>query len=238
MGSSKPTNWLEGCIAAQTRLAKLCDGLTDAEARRPSLLEGWTVGHILTHLARNADSHTGMVRGAQRGETTPQYPGGREERDRGIQEGYGRPAAALAEDVRTSHQRLEEAWAATSDETWATGCGLRRQGPWSLADLVFARWQEVEIHTVDLGLADRGGPTWDDLSSGYVDLEWNNTTAALGPRVPEGITLVLVPGDRPSRAVGSGPEQRIVRAPGRRLLQYLVGRGGEPDWPKLGAWFY
>jgi maleylpyruvate isomerase len=238
MGSSIPDAWINGCLAAQAKLAALTAGLSDDEARRPCLLEGWTVGHVLTHLARNADSHTGMLLAARRGDMVPQYAGGAAERARDIEAGWGRPAAVMVDDLRAAQQRLEAAWAATDAETWAVGCGLRRQGPVSLADLVFCRWQEVEVHLVDLGLVDRGGPTWDDLSDGYVELEWHNTLGALAPRLPAPITLLLGPGDRPSRAVGSGPELVVVRAPTRRLLQWLLGRGGEPGWPALGPWFY
>ena len=237
MGSSRPDARIDGCVAAQARLAALIDRLSEDDVQRPSLLEGWTVGHVLTHLARNADSHTGMVQAAQRGEMVPQYAGGPEERDRGIEAGWSRPAAAIADDVRAAHGRLEAAWASTDAETWATGCGLRRQGPTALADLVFYRWREVEIHLVDLGLVDRGGPTWEHLSDGYVDLEWNTAINALSSRMPPSITLLLVPGDRSSRAIGSGPERRIVRAATRQLLRWLVGRGGEPGWPVLGPWF-
>lgn len=238
MGSSRPDARIDGCRAAHARLAALVDRLSDEDARRPSLLENWTVGHVLTHLARNADSHVRIVRAARRGEMVPQYAGGPGERARDIEAGWRRPAAALAEDVKASQRALEEAWAAVDAETWATGCGLRRQGPVSLADCVFFRWQETELHLVDLGLADRGGPTWDDLSDGYLDLEWANTLAALAPRLPDSATLLLVPGDRPSRAVGGGPERHVIRAAPRRILRWLTGRGGEPDWPELGPWFY
>ena len=36
-------------------------GLDDAGARSASLLPGWTVGHVLTHLARNADGMLHLV---------------------------------------------------------------------------------------------------------------------------------------------------------------------------------
>ena len=47
---------VEGCAAAHQRLLADLDSLEDAEIGRPSLLPGWTVGHVLTHLGRNADS--------------------------------------------------------------------------------------------------------------------------------------------------------------------------------------
>jgi maleylpyruvate isomerase len=238
MRSSRPDGWLDGCFAAQARLVALVEPCSDDDMRRPSLLEGWTVGHLLTHLARNADSHTGMVLAAQHGDMVAQHAGGPEERSAGIEAGWRRPAAAIADDLRAAQRSLEDAWSATEAETWATGCGRRRQGPTTLADLVFYRWQEVELHLVDLGLVDRGGPTWDGLSDEYAELEWNNTLGALPARVPESTALLLVPEDRPSRAVGAGTDLRIVRAPSRQILRWLVGRGGESGWPTLGPWFY
>ena len=53
---------------------------TRPAVRAPSRLEGWTVGHVLTHLARNADSHTRMLDAAWHGEAVEQYAGGRQER--------------------------------------------------------------------------------------------------------------------------------------------------------------
>ena len=40
--------------AETERLLATCAGLTDAD--RPSLCEGWSVAHVLTHVARNADA--------------------------------------------------------------------------------------------------------------------------------------------------------------------------------------
>ncbi|MDP8924722.1 MAG: maleylpyruvate isomerase N-terminal domain-containing protein [Chloroflexota bacterium] len=236
MASSVPRAWLDGCIDAQRRLDAVVERVTDEIARRPSLLEGWTVGHVLAHLARNADSHRGMVEAARRDEVADQYPGGRAERERGIEEGHGRPASELIADVKESNRRLEAAWAATNEETWAVGLGLRRRGPTTVADNVWQRWREVEIHMIDLGLADVGGPGWDDVSDGYLDVELRETIADLDGRVPAGTTVVLVPGDRPSRAVGNGDRRVFVRAAPRRILAWLVGRGGEPSWPQLGPW--
>ena len=47
--------------AATDSLIASIGGLTDADARGPSLLPGWTRGHVLTHLARNADGGTRLL---------------------------------------------------------------------------------------------------------------------------------------------------------------------------------
>jgi maleylpyruvate isomerase len=224
-------DWLDGCIAAHRRLEELAQGVTDEMIGRPSLLPGWTVGHLLTHLARNADSHTHVITSAQRGLVEPQYADPAT-RVRGIEEGHARPARVQIEDVRRSNRELETAWAATGADIWESGMGLRFNGPCTIAEFVFLRWREVEAHVVDFGLR----LTWDDLSAGYLDAEWEVTTARLAARVPDDVTLVVAPGDRPARAYGKGQHVTVVRASSRTTLAWLMGRGGEPGWPTLGSW--
>jgi uncharacterized damage-inducible protein DinB len=47
---------LDRLAAATDRVLATATTLSDAEAREPSLLPGWSRGHVLTHIARNADS--------------------------------------------------------------------------------------------------------------------------------------------------------------------------------------
>ena len=70
-------------------------GLHDEQARAPSLLPGWSVGHVLTHIARNGDSLVWRLEGAAQGELRDQYPGGLEQRRADIEAGAGRPASEL-----------------------------------------------------------------------------------------------------------------------------------------------
>ena len=49
---------LDRLAAATERLLATATALGDAQVREASLLPGWTRGHVLTHLARNAD---GMI---------------------------------------------------------------------------------------------------------------------------------------------------------------------------------
>jgi len=233
---AKPTAWLDGCIRTHRRIEDVLRGLTDALARRPSLLPDWTVGHVVTHLARNADSHTRMVEAAQRGEAVTQYAGGPPEREAAIAAGQGRPAAELLADLIVAHQRVERAWAATSDEVWATGLRLVGTGFNAIAWSAFQRWREAEVHFADLGLTEIGAPGWDALSPAYVEGELDEMIPTLHRRVPEGSAILLVAGDRPPRVYGAGDKLVQIRASAGRVLQYLMGRGGDPAWPALPSW--
>ena len=199
---------------SHARLGETLARLADVDARRPSLLPGWTVGHVLTHLARNADSLVRMLEGAGRGEVADQYPGGNEQRAADIEAGAGRPARELVADVVDSARRLEEVWAATPEEVRRTGQGRVVSGLWALAELPFRRWREVEIHHVDLGLG-YGIEDWPDM---YVDAELARALPALAARLPADASVDVGAIDR------------------RRLLAWIVGRGDGPDLPPLSPW--
>ncbi len=92
--TGRPAVWVRGCVAAQAALNETLKGLTDDVARRPSRLPGWSAGHLLSHVARNADSVVWRLEGAARGELRDQYPGGLEQRRDDIEAGAGRRGAS------------------------------------------------------------------------------------------------------------------------------------------------
>jgi maleylpyruvate isomerase len=53
------TALLEEVAASQRALESTLETLTDQQAREPSRLPGWSRGHVVTHLARNADALNG-----------------------------------------------------------------------------------------------------------------------------------------------------------------------------------
>jgi maleylpyruvate isomerase len=155
------------------------DGLTDDAVRQPSLLPGWTVGHVLTHIARNADSHVRLLEGALAGEQRTQYPGGSEQRARDIEAGSDRAAAELVVDVHQTGERLEATWAAMTAQAWSGG-GLFDDGSlWPAPLIVFHRWREVEVHHADLGL----GYNPSDWPADYVAIELPRQLATLPDRL-------------------------------------------------------
>src|SRR3954462_14673049 len=59
---------LEAARDATARVDAILAEMTDAQARRPSRLPRWTRGHVVTHLARNADGNRNMIEGVLAGE--------------------------------------------------------------------------------------------------------------------------------------------------------------------------
>lgn len=203
---------LAGCGAAHRRLighleALLGSGtLTDTTVATPSRLPGWSVGHVLTHLARNADSHTRVIDGALRGEVTDQYAGGAAGRGAEIEAGAARGAEALVDDVRTSIVHLETAWGRATEQGWQGTWRSPAVGERPLFELAFRRWREVEVHHADLGLP---GFDIDDWSSRYVAEELRIRTMEWTSRQPMGLTTL--------------PQAALRLAPAVRLA-WLLGR--------------
>lgn len=189
-----------GCAAAHQRLLASLAELSDADARVDSTLPGWSRGHVLNHLARNADSHARMFEAATRGQESPQYAGGMAGRVAEIEAGAHRTAAELVTDTRVSIYTLEAAWAAASATTWQ-GFGIKSHSDGSrvrISDLVLLRWCEVEVHHADLNI----GFTHHDWTPLFVRYDLDRQVMSWKARKPMGLTTLpeaiqkLSPNDR------------------------------------------
>ena len=193
-----------GCASAHQRLLASLENLTDAQCRQDSLLPNWSRGHVLTHLARNADSHVNLLQSAVRGEVGKQYPS-IEKRNADIESGSSRNASELVVDLRVSIYGLEAAWASANEKVWS-GQGRNLSGNViEISSLVFLRWREVEIHHADLNL----GFGYDDLPPLYVRLELDQQIMLWRSRKPMGMT------ELPDIAKKLSPSQRLAWLMGR-----------------------
>lgn len=202
---------------AEEALARLLERLdepsvADIDPRLPSRLPGWTIGHVLTHVARNADSMTRVF--VAGGEPTARYPPGVADRDADIAAGSDRPLAALVADVRESGDRLATAW--RDYQHWESARSIEAAGhDIPASDLPMMRWREVEVHAVDLGLGIE--PTdWPGLfvrlELRAMDMRWR----ARRPTFLAGLPAVALALDPPTR------------------LAWLYGRVEVPDLPPAG----
>ena len=143
---------LDEMAAATDRLLATVDGMTEEELHEPSRLPGWTRGHVLTHIARNADGLANLAHWARTGEETPMYPGDADTRDRQIEEGAGRHLGDQRLDLADSAERLLEAFADFDPDSLTREVRMRSGAAAYGWELPFLRTREVEIHHVDLGL--------------------------------------------------------------------------------------
>jgi len=195
---------IAGGTASHRRVLDTLTRLSDSQARSSSLLPGWTIGHVVTHLARNADSHVRLLSAAERGEVTDQYEGGAAGRAAAIEAGAGRAAAALVADLRDSIAALEDKWHTASEVAWQ-GRGRGVTGEYSMTTLPFRRWGEVEIHHRDLGL----GYTSNDWPDDFVRIELARLKAEWASRQPMGMT------ELPASVLALGPAERVAWLTGR-----------------------
>ena len=97
------------------------DALRDSQVGEPTLLPGWTRGHLITHLARGAESLCRLLEWARTGVEQQQYPSA-DARTRDIEAGARRSVQALAADLRATATLFDEARARLA------GGGLERRG--------------------------------------------------------------------------------------------------------------
>jgi maleylpyruvate isomerase len=128
-----------------------------------------------------------------------------------IEDGAHRSADALVSDVRRSIYELESAWSQADHGTWR-GSGRNGKGDTiAMADIVFLRWREVEVHHADLGL----GFTFADWSSDYVRFELDRQVMLWRSRRSLGLTTL------PERALQCDPHTRLAWLLGRHSIDGL-----------------
>jgi maleylpyruvate isomerase len=199
---------ITGAAAAHQRLLARLDARGEFDPREPSLLPDWTVGHVLTHIARNADSVVRMLDGLD------QYEGGVDGRRSDIEAGAGRPADALVSDVRASIWRVEQRWA--REPAWDGPPAKATVGEVPRDTLPARRWRETEVHHADLGF----GYTFADMPAEFVRHELRQLEMQWKARQPMGLTAL---------------PDAVLRRPTHERLAWLMGRVAIDDVPPAGV---
>lgn len=141
---------LLGPVSASTdRFLSTLSGLTDAQIGESTLVPPWTRGHVITHVARAADSLCRLLEWARTGVETPQYAN-MDARAAEIEAGAARPVAELISDVVESAARFEEAVRSLPGPAWRAQIRPRTGELCTPERLVSARLRELEVHHADL----------------------------------------------------------------------------------------
>jgi maleylpyruvate isomerase len=187
---------VEGCRLAHRRLCAALEEMADADVVGSSLLPEWTVAHVLTHLARNAEAMVRRIEAARSGKTVNQYQGGPKGRALEIDAGATRPARDIISDVVAWSNRLDSIFASLPNDAWALPVRTVAGDEHPVSLLPFRRWREVEIHHVDLNIG--FGPS--DWSDELVERALPRLIAGLQSRAngPELMAWMLGRGNAPA----------------------------------------
>ncbi|MEU9736933.1 maleylpyruvate isomerase family mycothiol-dependent enzyme [Streptomyces sp. NPDC048002] len=196
---------------ATERLLTAAAALDNASVAEPSRLPGWTRGHVLAHLARNADALVNVFEGR------PMYASA-EARDADIERDAPRPLPVQIADVRETAAAFDRIAEATGD--WSRIVELRNGVTDSASRVPFRRWVELELHHVDLGI----GYELEDLPEEFTRRESDFLAERfLGhPDVP---ALVIEPaGGKTLRSGRAEGEPVTVGGSAADVLGWLCGR--------------
>ena len=169
----------------------------------PSGLTDWTIGHVVTHFARNADGLRRVLVGAKVGEQLQPYSSPQARVD-DIESGALRSTETIAIDYRQAGRHLIETIESLPDAVWQFTVDLGRGGPTTADVVLAARLGEVELHHHDLGVDD--GLTL--LTDGQAELLLKALLRSY-VRTREVPPLTLLP---------AGSEPIVIRGGGRRSM--------------------
>lgn len=218
--------------AGEQAVAGAVAGLDDVAVGQPSALPDWTRGHVISHLARNADALNNLVTWARTGVPTPMYASP-EARDADIEAGAGLGAKVLTADLARAASQFTVGLDALTPEQRETVVVTRGGLSRPVRDVAWMRVREVWLHLVDLdvGFGVAGLP--EDVAVAVAD----DVLRTLAKRAdsPPFVAEVLDTGTRYEVGAG-GP---LVAADARTLVGWLTGRGPAPadqPAPELPAW--
>ncbi|KAB1913912.1 maleylpyruvate isomerase family mycothiol-dependent enzyme [Micromonospora noduli] len=204
--------------AATSRLLRTAASFDTADLAAASLLPGWTRGHVLAHVARNADGFVNLLTAARTGAALPMYAS-LDARTADIEAGSGRPPAAHLDDLRRTADLFSEAVAAMPADAWAATVQARK-GPWPAALLVWGRLREIEVHHLDLA-ADYRAADWSETFAHRL-LREAASHHATGPTPPS--IVLRLDGSEHEVVIGERVDAPIVAGPAPDVAAWLIGR--------------
>ncbi len=198
-----------------------------------SRLPGWTNGHVIAHVARNAEGLVRLLTWAATGTETPMYESATA-RAAEIERDSGRARDVQLADVRASSDALDEAIAQLERTAWSAPVRSTRGRIFPAADVPWMRVKEVWLHAVDIGADMAQFPT-DVTDALFIDVVGDFNA------MPDPVGLSLQATDS-GRLLEVGDAATAIRGSSVQLLAWLVGRsdGAEllatPARPDLPPW--
>jgi maleylpyruvate isomerase len=213
---------------ATEHLHEVVATLDDTAAHAPSRLAGWSRGHVVSHLARNADGLVNLLTWGRTGVEHPMYASSTD-RDADIEEGAHRLVQVQVEDLHAADARFDFAADQLTENDWQATVTNRQGEQLSVAVVPWMRLVEVLVHLSDLDLGvdlERAiGFAGDDVATMLDYVVWTYATRDDVP--PLRLVVELPSGDEHTWEVGDG-ELQAVRGTAVSTLAWLIGRDGVP----------
>ena len=209
--------------AGQHQVERAAAGLDPALVAGPSRLPGWSRGHVLSHLARNADALVNLLTWARTGVEARMYASPSDRAD-GIEAGADRALPEQLADLAAADERfLVAAAAVPADRRRFTVLSAQgREIPAS--EVPWLRVREVWLHLVDLGAAFE----LDDIPA---DIAWTlaaDVAAWMSSRTQAPAELRAEGQPDPIRLgpgrVSDGAATAVVEGSPQRIAGWLTGR--------------
>lgn len=194
-------------------VASLAAKLTEEDVPAPSLLPGWTRGHVLAHITGISNAMARQLEFASRGETVELYDGGYDGRTSAIEAAAGHGIEEHRRDLAAALERALRAFDSLEPGGWQVPISYRGG---VVLDGGLALWRELVIHASDLGTG-RGPETW---SRKFCEHLFDFLSA----RVPEGQKFVLQPLGLPPVAIGTGGHSTVISGMVTDIAAWLAGR--------------
>jgi maleylpyruvate isomerase len=215
---------------ASERLEQVLHQLDNSAVRRPSLLPDWTVGHVLAHIALNAEAFVRCADDLLAGRPGVMYPGGVESRSTDIDRLSHAGASTLADRVAEANARFAESWR-RPPPVGACSTAPNSQG-FSSATIIDRRLREIEVHGTDTGLPSLAPDQWSDA---FVLANLAPQWATVARRVAEPVNLLDDQGGCWQVRVGTDATEPIERTR-RQILAWILDRRRDHQLPTLQPW--
>jgi maleylpyruvate isomerase len=218
----------------QREVERAAASLDLAGLHEPSRLDNWSRGHVLSHLARNADALVNLLTWARTGVESRMYTSA-DDRARGIDSGARRELPEQLSDLVAAGSRFLQAARAVPSARRAFPVLSAQGREIAATEVPWMRVREVWLHLVDL---DAGY----DIDAVPEAIAWTLTqdvAAWMTPRIQD--TVDLRADSRGPVRLGSGaPAGSVIGGSVQRIAGWLTGRtgtagltatGGFPDLP-------
>lgn len=235
---------LEHIEAETERVVATAGSLHNDAVLAPSLCAGWSRGHVLSHLARNAEALERVCAAATLGTGQTMYASD-EIRDAEVAAGARRSAGVLADDVRVTAEQLAGALASVGPQHASMTVPRTPGGRLiPVGGLRFLRLREVVFHHVDLDagygfeqLAPAHAQLFlDDAVNRLVAQRASSEAAPLELETEEGSTYVITPTgpQRPASVRVTGTRAALLLWLARGIDRGLTSNAPLPDLPNGG----